>query len=133
MSRSVVQSTGNVFIDLGYAPEEAAVLQMRADLMADLRDAHGEFVPFMGRDARSTVFPALLARLHKVPIIAIRALRVGVRQFRIDAVHIPLIHDKDRKIEIRENTLRIQKQFEVWIKQDPEQWMWGHNRWDTEG
>ena len=37
MSKSVVHSSGNVFIDLGYSPDEAAVLQMRADLMADLR------------------------------------------------------------------------------------------------
>jgi len=37
MSDAVVNSSGNVFIDLGYSPEEAAILQMRADLMADLR------------------------------------------------------------------------------------------------
>jgi predicted XRE-type DNA-binding protein len=37
MSESTVNSSGNVFIDLGYPPDEAAILQMRADLMADLR------------------------------------------------------------------------------------------------
>jgi predicted XRE-type DNA-binding protein len=37
MREAVVHSSGNVFIDLGYSPDEAAVLQMRADLMADLR------------------------------------------------------------------------------------------------
>jgi predicted XRE-type DNA-binding protein len=37
MSKAVVKSSGNVFIDLGYSPDEAAILQMRADLMADLR------------------------------------------------------------------------------------------------
>jgi len=37
MSESVVNSSGNVFIDLGYSPDEAAILQQRADLMADLR------------------------------------------------------------------------------------------------
>jgi predicted XRE-type DNA-binding protein len=37
MSESVTHSSGNVFIDLGYPPDEAAILQMRADLMADLR------------------------------------------------------------------------------------------------
>jgi len=37
MSKTVVNSSGNIFIDLGYPPDEAAVLQMRADLMADLR------------------------------------------------------------------------------------------------
>jgi len=30
-------SSGNIFIDLGYSSDEAAILQMRADLMADLR------------------------------------------------------------------------------------------------
>jgi len=37
MSGTVVHSSGNVFIDLGYAPDEAAILQMRAEIMADLR------------------------------------------------------------------------------------------------
>ena len=37
MRKDVVNSSGNVFIDLGYSPYEAAILQMRADLMADLR------------------------------------------------------------------------------------------------
>ena len=37
MSGGIVNSSGNVFIDLGYSPDEAAILQMRADLMADLR------------------------------------------------------------------------------------------------
>ena len=33
----IVESSGNVFTDLGYTPDEAAILQMRADLMAELR------------------------------------------------------------------------------------------------
>jgi predicted XRE-type DNA-binding protein len=37
MTEPIVNSSGNVFIDLGYSPEEAAILQMRADLMTDLR------------------------------------------------------------------------------------------------
>ncbi len=37
MSKGAVVSSGNVFVDLGYPPEEAAILQMRADLMSDLR------------------------------------------------------------------------------------------------
>jgi predicted XRE-type DNA-binding protein len=37
MSETIVNSSGNVFIDLGYSPDEAAILQMRADLMGDLR------------------------------------------------------------------------------------------------
>ena len=37
MKEEILVSSGNVFIDLGYSPDEAAVLQMRADLMAGLR------------------------------------------------------------------------------------------------
>ena len=37
MRGTVINSSGNVFVDLGYSPDEAAILQMRADLMADLR------------------------------------------------------------------------------------------------
>lgn len=37
MSESAIKSSGNVFVDLGYSPDEAAILQMRADLMAKLR------------------------------------------------------------------------------------------------
>ena len=38
MSETIVNSSGNVFIDLGYSPDEAAILQIRADLMADVRE-----------------------------------------------------------------------------------------------
>ena len=37
MSDAIIKSSGNVFTDLGYPPEEAAILQMRADLMDNLR------------------------------------------------------------------------------------------------
>jgi len=35
--KNVKGSKGSVFLDLGFEPAEAAVLQMRANLMADLR------------------------------------------------------------------------------------------------
>ena len=37
MKERMTISSGNVFADLGYSQDEAAILQMRADLMADLR------------------------------------------------------------------------------------------------
>jgi predicted XRE-type DNA-binding protein len=36
-SKKTTKSSGNVFVDLGFDPAEAAVLQMRANLMSDLR------------------------------------------------------------------------------------------------
>ncbi|MBP7521850.1 MAG: XRE family transcriptional regulator [Leptothrix sp. (in: Bacteria)] len=37
MPAGITESGGNVFLDLGFAPGEAAVLALRADLMARLR------------------------------------------------------------------------------------------------
>lgn len=37
MKEKTIRSSGNVFTDLGFPPEEAAILAMRADLMAQLR------------------------------------------------------------------------------------------------
>ena len=37
MSEAIIDSSGNLFVDLGYSPDEAAILQMRADLMAEVR------------------------------------------------------------------------------------------------
>jgi predicted XRE-type DNA-binding protein len=37
MSEGVLNSSGDAFLDLGFSPEKAAILQMRADLMANLR------------------------------------------------------------------------------------------------
>ncbi|HEX7410066.1 MAG TPA: XRE family transcriptional regulator [Candidatus Binatia bacterium] len=37
MKKRTTKSSGNVFLDLGFDPAEAAVLQMRARLMGDLR------------------------------------------------------------------------------------------------
>ncbi|MEO5631417.1 MAG: helix-turn-helix transcriptional regulator [Nitrospiraceae bacterium] len=35
--KKTTKSSGNIFVDLGFDPAEAAVLQLRANLMGDLR------------------------------------------------------------------------------------------------
>lgn len=39
MKEKIVKSSGNIFTDLGFSKEEAAVLMMRSDLMAKVRDS----------------------------------------------------------------------------------------------
>lgn len=38
MTETIQESTGNIFMDLGFDPGEAAILEMRAKLMNDLRE-----------------------------------------------------------------------------------------------
>ena len=101
-------------------------------IMADLRDSHGEFVPFFGIPSRATQFPALLSRLHDLPIVAIKAVRTAPGKFIISADKLNLIQSKNRSVDIVENTARIQLHLEKWIRQDPALWMWGHRRWNDE-
>lgn len=37
MKEHIIKSSGNIFLDLGFPPEEAAILKMRSNIMADLR------------------------------------------------------------------------------------------------
>ena len=37
MTEDILESSGNIFVDLGFPSDEAAVLKMRADLMTDIR------------------------------------------------------------------------------------------------
>lgn len=37
MKETVIKSSANVFLDLGFPPEEAAILEMRSEIMSDLR------------------------------------------------------------------------------------------------
>jgi len=98
-------------------------------VMADLRDAHGDYVPFFGMPAKSTTFPAMMAYRYKLPIVAIQAIRIGVGRFRVDAEEISLASTGISKVDIPENTKRIQGFLEVWVRASPSSWMWGHRRW----
>ena len=98
-------------------------------VMADLRESNGDLVPFFGIPSPSTNFPALMARLHGLPIVVIRAVRTAPGHFRIDAERPELMISENKKTDILENTARIQARLEKWIKDDPALWMWGHRRW----
>ena len=98
--------------------------------LADLRDDRGTAVPFFGRLARSNVFPALLARVTGLPLYAAAAFRRPNVRFTIRIERVPVPHTKDREADAVEGTAALQRQFEAYIREAPEQWMWAHRKWD---
>ena len=98
--------------------------------LADLRDDKGVAVPFFGHPSRSNVFPALLARVTGLPLYACAAFRhPGVRfTIRIEPVAVPRTDDRDADAVTA--TAALQRQFEAFIREAPEQWMWAHRKWD---
>jgi KDO2-lipid IV(A) lauroyltransferase len=98
--------------------------------LADLRDDNGAPIPFFGAPARSTVFPALLARTTGLPLYAGAAFRRPNVRFTIRVKRIPIPETNDREADAVVATAAMHKQFEAFIRDAPEQWMWAHRKWD---
>jgi KDO2-lipid IV(A) lauroyltransferase len=98
-------------------------------ILADLRDMRGLNVPFFNRQAPSTAFPALIARHEGALLIAGRVKRLKGVHFQMEAQIIPVAQTDDRNADIAAATRDVQKKFETWIREAPEQWMWAHQRW----
>ena len=98
--------------------------------VADLREGRGIEVPFFGRPAWSNPFPALIARVAGIPLYAAAVVRTKGAHFvmRIEPVEVP--RGDDRDADVLATTAAIQARFEQFIRDNPEQWMWAHRRWD---
>ncbi len=98
--------------------------------LADLRDDRGAPVPFFGHPARSNLFPARLARATGAPLYAgVAFRRPNVRfSIRIEPILVPQTDDRDADALVA--TKALQSQFEAFIREAPEQWMWAHRKWD---
>ena len=98
-------------------------------MLADLREHSGVKVPFFGRQAPSTPFPALMARNLGLPLFAGKIVREPGVRFRIsvEKIEFPITDDKDA--DIFTATASLQAAFERSIRAHPEQWMWAHQRW----
>ncbi len=98
-------------------------------MLADLRDHTGVKVPFFGKEAPSTPFPAMMARNLGIPLFAGRIVREPGVRFRlyVELVETPVTQDKDA--DILAATANLQAAFERSIREFPAQWMWAHQRW----
>jgi KDO2-lipid IV(A) lauroyltransferase len=102
----------------------------RLGLLADLHDRSGIEVPFFGHLAKSTKIPAILVRRTDAHLWAGRCIRVGNgSEFQLEVKALKVARTDDREADIVEITATIQRQFEAWVREHPEQWMWSNRRW----
>jgi KDO2-lipid IV(A) lauroyltransferase len=102
----------------------------RLGLVCDLHDRTGIPVPFFGRPAKSVTIPAMIARRVGARIWLSRCLRVGKEsRFRIELKELKVPRTANQADDVRWITTQMQKQFEAWIREAPEQWSWNHRRW----
>lgn len=87
-------------------------------------------MPFFGRPALSNVFPALLARTTGVPLYAGAAFRRPGGRFTVRIVPISMPQTNNSAADALVATQALQRQYEAFIREAPEQWMWAHRKWD---
>lgn len=98
--------------------------------VADHFDRRGEPIAFMGRHARFTTAPAMIARHVGARVWVGCCKRVGTgSRFRMETrvLDVPKTDDKER--DAIALTTAMFAAFEGWIREAPEQWMWWNTRW----
>jgi KDO2-lipid IV(A) lauroyltransferase len=102
----------------------------RLGLVCDLYDRTGLPVPFFGVPARSVTIPAIIARRVGARIWLSRCLRVdGQSRFTIELKELKVPRTANAGDDVKWITAAMQAQFEAWIRETPEQWMWSNRRW----
>ncbi len=102
----------------------------RLGLVCDLHDRTGIPVPFFGRPARSVTIPAMIARRVGARIWLSRCLRLGNQsRFQIELKELKVPRTANQADDVKWITAEMQKQFEAWIREAPEQWSWNNRRW----
>lgn len=102
----------------------------RLGLVCDLYDRSGIPVPFFGKEARTQAIAGMIARRVGARIWMTRCKRIGTAsRFEIESKELRVPRSADQGADIRWIMTEMQKEYEAWIREAPEQWMWSNRRW----
>ena len=94
--------------------------------MIDQRVSEGEKIDFFGKPALTTTLPAQLSIKYNLPIIPVFIERAFENNFKIKFYKEIYSGDQDNKIVLTE---KLNKVLEKMIIDNPNEWIWTHNRW----
>jgi len=103
-----------------------------AAILIDQKQNEGISVPFFGRDARTTPAAAEIAIRFNCPVILARVIRTKGAHFKLDVLPVTPPKTGDHAADVAAFTASMTAQLESWIRENPEQWLWLHNRWPKE-
>ncbi len=99
-------------------------------MLIDQKMNDGIAVPLFGHDAMTAPALAQFALKYDCPVIPIRVERLQGLKFRLTC--FPPLEIKsggDKQADILTITTKVNRILEGWIRDQPAQWMWLHNRW----
>ena len=95
-------------------------------LMVDQRVSEGEKIKFFNEDALTTTLPAQLALKYNLDIVPIFIERKNSHLFKMRVYKPFKSSNFNNKFEVSEKLNQI---IESMIKENPNQWIWTHDRW----
>jgi Kdo2-lipid IVA lauroyltransferase/acyltransferase len=102
----------------------------RLGVVCDLYDKTGLPVPFFGQDAATVTIPAMIARRTGARIWMSRCTRIGGEsRFEIELKELRVPRTPNQSDDVKWATAAMTRQFEDWVRENPEQWMWSNRRW----
>ena len=94
--------------------------------MIDQRVSQGIKIDFFNKPAFTTTIPAQFVKKFGAKIVPIYIERTKDNKFKL-VIHNPLVFKKSDSTEIV--TQQLNNVLEQMICQNPEQWIWTHDRW----
>lgn len=102
----------------------------RLGLICDLYDRTGIPISFFGQEARTQAIAAMIARRVGARMWMSRCRRIGKQsRFEIEIKELRVPRTSNLSEDVRWTMTEMQRQFEAWIRETPEQWMWSNRRW----
>jgi KDO2-lipid IV(A) lauroyltransferase len=95
-------------------------------LMIDQRVSQGIKSNFFKNEAYTTTIPAQFSKKFNCKIVPIYIERINKINFKL-TVNQPLEYSNESSIE--DITLDLNRTIEKMILENPDQWIWSHNRW----
>jgi KDO2-lipid IV(A) lauroyltransferase len=95
-------------------------------LMIDQRVSQGIKIDFFNKPAFTTTIPAQFVKKFGAKIVPIYIERTKDNKFKL-VIHNPLVFKKSDSTE--NVTQQLNNVLEQMICQNPEQWIWTHDRW----
>jgi len=99
-------------------------------LMIDQRVTEGEKVLFFNQPAYTTTIPAQIALKFSSKIVPISLKRISDVKFNM-VVEKPIYvqRSENQNKDILDISIKLNSVMENMIKNNPDQWIWSHNRW----
>jgi KDO2-lipid IV(A) lauroyltransferase len=103
-------------------------------LLLDQRDSNGIYAPLFSIPSKTSTTLANFALKHDYKVYSLVIYRRHFYSVFFDIVveEFDIKNTGNYEQDVLNNTISMNKKFEEWIKNRPEQWFWVHKRWKTD-